>query len=418
MEKSFKVIVIGAGPAGMMAAGTIAQLGADVLLLEKNDRLGKKLLITGKGRCNVTNNCEIDNLMANIPVNNRFLYSAFSLFSPADTMHFFESRGCPLKTERGNRVFPVSDNAYDIVDTLVSFCKENGVKIKKENVNKIIIKDGVAIGVDTADGTSYYADHIIIACGGSSYPGTGSDGSGFALARAVGHTVTQIKPSLVPLTSKSKDCPDMMGLSLKNVSIKVKNNSTNKIIYTDFGEMLFTHFGLSGPIILSASSHMRDMSDGLYSIIIDLKPALDQQQLDKRLVRDFSEKQNWNFSNALSKLLPAKMIPVVVKRSGIAPDTKVNSITKEQRKALVEVIKSFKVKISGFRPIQEAIITSGGVDVTQINPKTMGSKLVDNLYFAGEVIDVDAHTGGYNLQIAFSTGYAAAQGVFEKQYEY
>jgi len=402
----------------MMAAGTLGYLGFDSVMYDKNPKPGRKLAITGKGRCNVTNNCDIQNLMANVAVNPKFLYSSFYGFTPADTMEFFESRGCPLKTERGNRVFPVSDKAYDIVDTLFNYCKSSNVKFVTSSIKELLTENGKIVGVKCSDGTAEYYDYVILATGGKSYPGTGSDGNGYALAKKVGHKVTPIKPSLVPLTSHNKDCLNMMGLSLRNISIKVKNNSTNKIIYTDFGEMLFTHFGLSGPVILSASSHMRNMSDGLYSVIIDLKPALSEQQLDKRLVREFSENQNRNFSNTIGELLPSKMIPVIIKRSGIAPETKVNSITREQRKALTELIKNFEIKISGFRPIAEAIITSGGIDVSEINPKTMESKFVKGLYFAGEIIDVDAHTGGYNLQIAFSTGYAAAQGIFKNHYEY
>lgn len=418
MNNNTKAAVIGAGPAGMMAAGTLGALRFDVVMYDKNTKPGRKLAITGKGRCNVTNNCDVSNLLANVAVNSKFLYSSFYGFTPSDTMEFFESRGCPLKTERGNRVFPVSDNAFDIVDVLFNYCKSNNVIFRTAEIKSILTDNGRASGLKLADGTKEYYDYIVLASGGKSYPGTGSDGSGYRLAKTVGHTVTEIKPSLVPLTSKSKDCPDMMGLSLKNISIKVKNNRTGKTVYTDFGEMLFTHFGLSGPVILSASSHMKDMSDGLYSVIIDLKPALTEEQLDKRLIRDFSENQNRNFSNALGELLPSKMIPIVVKRSAITPDLKVNSITREQRKNLVNLMKNFEVKISGFRPISEAIITSGGIKVSEIDPATMKSKLVKDLYFAGEIIDVDAHTGGYNLQIAFSTGYAAAQGIFKSHYEY
>lgn len=400
------LIVIGAGAAGMMAAGTAALMGMSVTVIERNDRPGRKLMITGKGRCNVTNSCDVDGLMANIPVNGRFLYSAFSRFSQYDTMDFFENLGVKLKTERGNRVFPESDRAVDIVDALKSYCDNNGVKFIKARAKSLIVKDGAVTGV-RCDSGEFFAEKVIIATGGKSYPKTGSTGDGYTMAAKAGHNIIEPKPSLVPLTSEDKCCADMMGLSLKNVAISIINNRNGKIVYKDFGEMLFTHFGVSGPVILSASSHIRNMERGLYKLVIDLKPALANEQLDSRILRDFSENVNRDFGNSLGGLLPSKMIETVIKRSGIDRHKKVNQITREERKRLVELLKGFEVSLDGFRPIDEAIITSGGVDVSQIKPSTMESKLVKNLYFAGEVIDVDAHTGGFNLQIAFSTGYCA-----------
>lgn len=398
-------IIIGAGAAGCFASIHAARLGKSVLMFEKNERIGRKLRITGKGRCNVTNNCTPQELMNNIPVNSRFLYSAFSGFDSQDTMSFFEELGVPLKTERGNRVFPVSDNAEDIVDALDRELKRLGVKIIRKNVQSIVCENGACKGV-RAGGKEYYANSVLIACGGKSYPNTGSTGDGYRLAEQLGHTVTELKPSLVPLVSPDRYCAEMMGLSLKNVTLKLYDGE--KLIYTELGEMLFTHFGVSGPLVLSASSHIRDMAPNRYKLLIDLKPGLTPEQLDARIQRDFSENLNRDFINAVRKLLPAKLIPVAVKLSGIAPEQKVNGITKEQRRAFGELIKAFPVRISDFRPIEEAIITSGGVSVREINPKTMESKLVPGLFFAGEVIDVDAYTGGFNLQIAFSTAYSAA----------
>ncbi len=399
-----KLIIIGAGPAGMMAAGTAASYGADVTVLEKNHRQGRKLLITGKGRCNITNNCDTAKLMENIPVNPRFLYSAFAKYTPADTMDFFEKRGVPLKTERGGRVFPQSDKAMDINDALVGWCREMGVRFITEcPAEEIIVEDGRVTGVKAA-GRKFECSACIVAAGGSSYPLTGSNGDGFRLAKAAGHTVTPISPSLVPMEINEKDCSEMQGLALKNISITV-TDSKGKTVYTDFGEMLFTHYGVSGPVILSASSHIRAAAG--HTIAIDLKPALTAEQLDARIQRDFAQNINKDFANSLFGLLPRSMAPVIVRRSGIAPETKVNQISREQRLALVSLIKSYTLTVKRFRPIEEAIVTSGGVSVKEIEPKTMQSKLVDGLYFAGEVIDVDAHTGGFNLQIALSTGYAA-----------
>ncbi len=406
------VLIIGGGAAGLMAAGVASMAGRDVVVLERNDKPARKVMITGKGRCNVTNNCpSLDELIANVPVNGRFLYSAFSRFMPQDTMELFEDMGVELKTERGNRVFPVSDRAADIVDALTAFATDDGAKIIKGRAKELIIEDGQVKGVLTYEGEKYFADSVIIATGGKSYPATGSTGDGYKLAQQAGHTIITPKPSLVSLECHEGFCTDLMGLSLKNVSIKVSDTKKNKILYEDFGEMLFTHFGVSGPMILSASSHMREMERGRYEIHIDLKPRLTLEQLDARILRDFSENNNKNFINSLGGLLPRKMIPVAVKLSGIKPTEKVNQITKEQRQKLAAVLKDIKLTVNSFSPIEEAIVTSGGVKVSEINPKTMASKLVDNLYFAGEVIDVDAYTGGFNLQIAFSTGHLAGENV-------
>lgn len=403
-----KVIVIGAGAAGMMAAGWAGFYGNDVVIIEKNNRVGCKLMITGKGRCNITNNCDIDEFMLNVPTNPRFLYSAINNFNIQDTINFFENRGLKLKTERGNRVFPVSDKAVDVVDNLNNFIKENNCNIINDSVKSLIVNDKSVCGVITDKGEKYYCDRVIIATGGKSYPLTGSTGTGYKLAKQVGHTIVSIKPSLVPIVSSDDFCSRLMGLSLRNISLSVIENSSNKVIYTDFGEMLFTHFGVSGPVVLSSSAHLshkRDISN--YHLRIDLKPALTEKQLDKRILRDFDIFKNKSIQNSLNKLLPSKIIPVVIEKSKIPFDTKCNSITKEQRYALVSVIKNFTINIKGFRPIEEAIVTSGGVNTKEINPKTMESKICKGLYFAGEVIDVDAYTGGFNLQIAFSTGYLA-----------
>ncbi|MBO5411048.1 MAG: NAD(P)/FAD-dependent oxidoreductase [Clostridia bacterium] len=407
------LLVIGAGAAGLMAAGTASVNGVRTAVLERNDRPARKVLITGKGRCNVTNNCAtLDDLIRNVPRNGRFLYGAFSRFMPSDVIEFFESRGVELKTERGNRVFPVSDKAHDIVDCLTEFGTKRSQLIKGRAV-KLLTENGKVTGVETQDGEVIYADKVIIATGGLSYPGTGSTGDGYELAKQAGHKVTELVPSLVPLEIHEGFCSDLMGLSLRNVSIKVTDTEKNKEIYSDFGEMLFTHFGVSGPLILSASAHMRDMKSGKYKISIDLKPALTLEQLDARILRDFSENTNRNFINALNSLLPKKFVPVIVRLSKIGLTTKVNQITREQRRYLAELLKNLTVTVTGFRPVEEAIVTSGGVEISGINPKTMESKLVEGLYFAGEVIDTDAYTGGFNLQIAFSTGRLAALSAVE-----
>lgn len=388
-----------------MAAVQAARLGKSVIVFEKNERLGRKLRITGKGRCNVTNNSPVEVHLNNIPVNSRFLYSSFAGFDSADVMNFFEELGVPLKTERGNRVFPVSDKADDIADALAYEMKNLGVKIINKRVSALIIEENVCCGVIVGK-EEFRSASTLIACGGKSYPNTGSTGDGYTLAESVGHTVTELKPSLVPLKSPDKYCAEMMGLSLRNVTLKLYDGK--KLIFSELGEMLFTHFGVSGPLVLSASSHIRDMMPNRYHLEIDLKPALSPEQLDARIQRDFAENLNRDFINGIRKLLPAKLIPVAVKLSEIAPETKINSITKEQRHKFGGLIKNFPVRISGFRPIDEAIITSGGVSVKEINPRTMESKLVPGLFFAGEVIDTDAYTGGFNLQIAFSTAYSAA----------
>lgn len=408
------LLVIGGGAAGLMAAGTAANEGVETVILERNEKPARKLMITGKGRCNVTNNCgTLQELISNVPRNGKFLYGAFSRFMPSDVISFFEDRGVELKTERGNRVFPVSDNAADIVDALHAYARSRA-RIMRGRAVELMTDNNRVTGVITDSGEKIYAEKVIIATGGLSYPGTGSTGDGYELARQAGHNITKITPSLVPLEIHEGFCSDLMGLSLRNTAIKVVDTETGKTVYTDFGEMLFTHFGVSGPMILSASAHMRDMKSGKYKIYIDLKPALTIEQLDARLLRDFSENTNKNFINALNSLLPKKLVPVIVKLSKIGLTTKVNQITKEQRKSLAELLKNLCITVTDFRPIAEAIITSGGVDISQINPGTMESKLTEGLYFAGEVIDTDAYTGGFNLQIAFSTGRLAGVSAAKK----
>lgn len=397
----------------MMAAGTAAERGMNVALIEKNSRMGKKLLITGKGRCNVTNNCTRDNFFANVAVNPKFLFSSFSRFTPQDVMDFFEQEGVALKVERGNRVFPASDKSADISNALIKYCRSNGVHFITDTVIGVDYDDGHIKSVKLNSGETHECSACVIATGGMSYPSTGSTGDGYGFARAAGHNIIKAKPSLVPLVIREKDCRDAQGLSLKNIALTVKESESGKVIYTDFGEMLFTHFGMSGPVILSASSHIRDLNKK-YKILIDLKPALSVEQLDARIQRDFGENINKDFGNSLSKLLPQKLISVIIKRTGIPYNTKVNSIKREQRMTLVELLKNFEFNIIGFRPIDEAIITSGGIDVSQIKPGTMESRLVEGLFFAGEIIDVDAHTGGYNLQIAFSTGRCAGIAAAER----
>ncbi len=399
-----KIIIIGGGAAGLIASATAAKRGEDVTVIEKNSRPARKVMITGKGRCNVTNACfDLDDLINNVVTNKRFMYSAFSSFMPYDTIALIEEMGVPTKIERGNRVFPESDKSVDIVDALVKNAKQSGVKFVQGTVTSFNVENNVVKSVNLADGTTVDGDAFAICTGGMSYQSTGSTGDGYILAESVGHTVTDIEPALISLVASNGFVPKLQGLSLRNISIKLFDGE--KEVYSDFGEMLFTHYGVSGPVILSASSHMTHPKEHGYKIVIDLKPALDEQTLDKRIQRDFTDNTNKDFINSLSKLLPNKLIPVIVKLSGIEPSEKVNQITKTQRQNLVHLLKNFTVNISDFRPINEAIITSGGVDVKEINPKTMGSKIIDNLYFAGEVIDVDAFTGGFNLQVAFSTGY-------------
>lgn len=411
-----KVIVIGGGPAGMLAAISSAQNGNNVIILERNKFLGKKILVTGKGRCNVTSSIDIEDFIKNIPGNGKFLYSSFQNFTNQDIVKLLESNGIKLKEERGNRYFPVSDRAED-----VRVCLENQVRKYKNiqvktnsRVSKILSANYEVIGVQLESGEKIMASKVIIATGGKSYTGTGSTGDGYQMAKELGHTIEKIRGSLVPLTSSNKVCKQMQGLSLKNVKIEIKDSEKNKKIYNDFGEMLFTHFGVSGPIILSGSAHLlrykdvdKLLKDGKIILNIDLKPALSEEELDKRIIRDFDEFKNKEFKNSLDKLLPKKMIDVIVDLSQINYSKKVNEITKEERLKLVKLLKNFEICIDGFRPVEEAIVTAGGVSTKEINPKTMESKIIKGLYFAGEVIDVDAYTGGFNLQIAYSTGYTA-----------
>ena len=386
VAKMSKVIVIGAGAAGTIAAGTAANNGAEVVLLERNEKIARKVLIPGNGR---------------------FLYSAFSTFDNRDVMDLFEDYGVQLKVERGNRVFPVSDKAVDIVDALNRYISDMGVKRKTERVTNLIVENNEVKGVETESGNYYYADAVVVATGGVSYPRTGSTGDGYKLAKSVGHTITDLRPSLSALVCREGLCSECMGLSLKNVSIKVFDTKKKKEIYDDFGEMLFTHFGVSGPMILSASAHMRDMEKGRYEIYIDLKPALSHEKLDARILRDFADNSNKSISNVMALLLPKSLISPVLKSAQIKQSEKINQITKEMRKMLVDTIKSIKLTVMDFNDISEAIVTSGGVKVIEINPKTMESKICKGLYFAGEVIDCDGYTGGFNLQIAFSTGHLA-----------
>lgn len=392
-----------------MCALTAAQRGLNVVLLEPNKMLGKKLRITGKGRCNVTNNCDIKTILANIPGDGRFLYSALNRLGPQDTMALFEALGVPLKTERGSRVFPVSDRSHDIANALERAYAHAGGRVVHAAATDILTQDGAVSAVVTTEGT-IDCDAAVICTGGLSYPLTGSTGDGYRLAQRLGHTVTPTRASLVPLESDDPWCAEMQGFSLRNVTLTVYDEQ-NKVIYSDLGEMLFTHFGVSGPLVLSASAHMRDFSQHKYRLSIDLKPALDEKKLDARILRDFQKYANRDFKNALYDLAGHAMIPVLVRLSGIPEDTKVNAITREQRHRLVELFKHFPVSVTGTRPIDEAIITSGGVSLKEVNPRTMGSKLVPGLHFAGEVLDLDAYTGGFNLQIAWSTGYVAGNAV-------
>ena len=406
-----KVVIIGAGPAGMTAAYSASQNGIDVVLVEKNERVGRKLLITGKGRCNITNNCEVEELIANVNTNGKFLYSAFYTFTNDAVMEMFEGLGVRLKTERGNRVFPESDRAMDVVDAMARLIKRKNIKlVTGKTVKDIKEKNGKVESVVLSDGKEIKADAVIIATGGASYQRTGSTGDGYRLAEKLGHKITPLKPSLIGLEIQEDFVSKLKGLSLRNVAINVYGKK-NKKIYDDFGEMEFTDYGVDGPIIKSASCIMRDLSKESYKISLDLKPALDHEKLDKRVQRDFQKYINKRFENSLSDLLPSKMIPVVVELSGIDPATPVNSITKEERRNLVNTIKNIEMHVKRYRPMEEAIVTSGGVKTSEINSSTMESKLVEGLYFAGEVIDVDAYTGGFNLQIAFSTGYLAGMSI-------
>ena len=406
--------MIGGGAAGMMAAGTAAERGLKVLLAEPNPRLGKKLRITGKGRCNVTNNCSVRELMANVPTNPKFLYSAMTAFPPEDAMVFFEEIGVPLKTERGNRVFPQSDSANEVADRLADWLAAQGVSFLHNRIRDILTKeDGAVCGVTTDKG-DIPCGAVIVCTGGVSYPATGSTGDGFAMAGRLGHSIRPVRGSLVPLESPDDFCREMAGFAPRNVTVTVLEDG--KAIYQELGEMLFSHFGLTGPLILSASAHMRRFGERNYQILIDFKPALDEEKLDERILRDFAKYSNRDFGNALTDLAPRSLIPVLVRLSGIPAHTKVHSVTREQRRTLVSLLKAFSVNVSGSRPVSDAIVTSGGVDVKQVNPRTMESKLVSGLYFAGEVLDVDAYTGGFNLQIAWATGRCAGMAVGKDVY--
>ena len=413
------VIVIGGGPAGMMAAITAAEYGNNVTIIEKNSDFGKKLLITGKGRCNITSSLYMSEFIKNTPGNGQFLYSAFQNYTNTDIIDFLKNQGLEVKEERGNRIFPVTDKSIDVLNCFKS--KINELKIKKlfnTRVQKILVQNGEVLGVRT-EKEIIQTDKIILATGGKSYPLTGSTGDGYLIAKNIGHKVTEIRPSLVPLVIYEKnECKEMQGLSLRNVEIKIIDESKNKLIYEDFGEMIFTHFGISGPTILSGSAHLvrykeidNLMKEQKIKLQIDLKPALTEEQLDERILRDFKEFKNKQFKHALDKLLPQKMIPIVIEKTKINEEKRVNEITKEERRNLVKVLKKFELTIKDFRPVEEAIITSGGINIKEINPKTMESKLVKGLYFAGEIIDVDSYTGGFNLQIAYSTGYTAGMHV-------
>ena len=404
--RKYDGIVIGGGPAGMFAAITAARQGKQVLLLERNDRLGKKLLITGKGRCNVTNDCTEQEVLQNTPRNGRFLYSAMTAFPPEKTKAFFQENGCALKTERGNRVFPVTDKSQSVLDCLQRELRRSGVTVKTARVRHILAADGKVTGVQTQNET-LAADWVILAIGGASYPTTGSTGDGYTMAEELGHTVVPVQGSLVPLETAGNDCQEMQGLSLRNVGVKLLN-AKGKALYKDFGELLFTHFGVSGPTVLSASCHLK--GEGC-RLVIDLKPALEETKLDDRIQRDLELYKNRSMENALTDLLPRSMIPVVLRRLEIDPEMQANALTRQKRRALVELLKAFTVEITGKRPVAEAIITSGGIKVSEIDPKTMESKKVTGLYFAGEVIDCDAYTGGFNLQIAWATAYAAGMAV-------
>lgn len=413
------VIVIGGGPAGMMAAITAAEYGNNVTIIEKNSDFGKKLLITGKGRCNITSSLYMSEFIKNTPGNGQFLYSAFQNYTNTDIIDFLKNQGLEVKEERGNRIFPVTDKSIDVLNCFKS--KINELKIKKlfnTRVQKILVQNGEVLGVRT-EKEIIQTDKIILATGGKSYPLTGSTGDGYLIAKNIGHKVTEIRPSLVPLVIYEKnECKEMQGLSLRNVGIKIIDESKNKLIYEDFGEMIFTHLGISGPTILSGSAHLvrykeidNLMKEQKIKLQIDLKPALTEEQLDERILRDFKEFKNKQFKHALDKLLPQKMIPIVIEKTKINEEKRVNEITKEERRNLVKVLKKFELTIKDFRPVEEAIITSGGINIKEINPKTMESKLVKGLYFAGEIIDVDSYTGGFNLQIAYSTGYTAGMHV-------
>ena len=400
-------IVIGGGAAGLLCAGYAARRGLSVLVAEGRERPARKILVTGKGRCNLTNNCSPEDFLKNVCSNPKFLYSAIWGYPPASTMALFEELGVPLKTERGNRVYPVSDSARSIADALVGFAKNSGAKILQAKVAEILLEEGRAVGVRTTGGEEYRGRNIVLAAGGMSYPGTGSDGSGFALARQAGHTITPLRGSLVPILCAGDCCGRMAGLSLKNVTLTLREEGKKKPVFQELGEMLFTHQGVSGPLVLSASALMRKPA-GEYRLFIDMKPALDPAQLDARLLRDFSESPNRDLGNVLSSLLPRAFVLPALEAAELPPDRKVREVTREERRLLGERVKAFPLVPTALGPVEEAVVTAGGVKVSEVDPKTMASRLVPGLYFAGEVLDVDARTGGFNLQIAFATGYAAA----------
>ena len=406
-NEKYDVIVIGAGAAGMFAAITAAHNGAKTAVIERNPKVGRKLAITGKGRCNVTNDCDAQTVMKNLPKNPKFMFSALSELPPAEIMAFFEREGVPLKTERGNRVFPVSDKAYDIVDALYNKMKKLGVTLITDHVTGIKTENGAVTGITAEHGT-FTAPKVILATGGLSYPVTGSTGDGYRIAKSLGHTVTAIKPSLVPLETRG-GCAEMMGLSLKNVTLTIHESGRKKPVFSEMGEMLFTHFGISGPLVLSASSVMSEITEGKYTAYIDFKPALDRETLDARIMRDFDERKNIQLTNALRKLLPEAVIPSVLKNAGIDGTKQCNSVTRAERTALAGTVKALPLEITSYRPIDEAIITDGGISVKEIDPKTMQSKLISGLYFAGEIIDVTGFTGGFNLTVAFATGYSSGK---------
>ena len=407
-----EIIVIGGGAAGCMAALAAAEQGASVTLLERNPKLGRKLYITGKGRCNVTNHCTVQELLQNVPGNSKFLTSAATRFPPEEAEAFFEELGVPLKIERGNRVFPQSDKAADIIDALLRALRKAKVAIVQDRAVSLTVEEEDRLTGVTGEQGEYPCKAVVIATGGVSYPLTGSTGDGYEFARALGHTIVEPRPSLVPLVAEQPFCAQMQGLSLRNVAIQVKN-SKKKTVYAEQGELLFTHFGLSGPLILSASAHMRSMDKEHYFILLDLKPALDQEKLDNRLLRDLGEQANKDFRHVLEGLVPRLMVPVLLELTGIPGDLKANSITKVQRRKLLETLKGLRIDIAGPRPIGEAIVTAGGVKTSEVDPHTMASKKVQGVFFAGEVLDVDAYTGGFNLQIAWSTGRAAGRGAAE-----
>ncbi len=405
------VLVVGGGAAGLLAAGMAAKRGHRVTVVERNPRMARKVMITGKGRCNVTNACSVQECVDNTPGNGRFLYSAFSAFPPQDVMSFFEEQGVPLKTERGNRVYPVSDKAVDIVDALVGFAKSQGCRFYSGRVMRLLIEDKQCIGVQVETGETLSADAVIVCTGGRSYPGTGSTGDGYTFAKQAGHTIVPPRPSLVALEVEESWCKELQGLSLKNCAVAVQDTANGKTIYTDFGEMLFTHFGISGPIVLSASAHLHGTTPGRYRLSLDLKPALKAEQIDARLLREFDAAPNACLGNVLAALMPRSLVSVVLQLSGAAGETKCHSVSRTQRMRIGEILKDIPMTVSALRPFEEAVVTAGGVSTREVNATTMESKLVSGLYFAGEVLDVDAYTGGFNLQIAFSTGFAAGNHV-------